>query len=251
MNDLLDLAIAAHGGWDHWQHLSKLTASASVSGVLWALKGNEGIMDNVSFEVDCHRHHVVYPPLNSPERRSVYTPSWTTIETVDGKIVESRDNPRFAFEGHSVETKWDKLHLVYFSGYAIWTNLTSPLLLKLPNVRSEEIEPWDEQGQVWRRLKVTFPPENATHSTEQVFYFGKEGLLRRQDYNVDVLVGVPSVNYASEQKEFSGLVIPTRRRVYWRGPDGQPIRDNVIVSIDFNEIKVNWSRQFNLIQGYL
>jgi hypothetical protein len=30
MSDLLDLAIAAHGGWDHWQHLSKLTASASV-----------------------------------------------------------------------------------------------------------------------------------------------------------------------------------------------------------------------------
>lgn len=191
------------------------------------------------FEIDCHRQHVVYTPLNSPERRCVYTPSRTTIETIDGKIVESRDNPRFAFEGHSVETKWDKLHLVYFSGYAIWTYLTSPFLLKLPNVRSEEIEPWDEQGQVWRRLKVTFPPEIATHSTEQVFYFGKEGLLRRQDYNVDVLGGAPSVNYASEQKEFSGLIIPTRRRVYRRGPDGQPIWDNVIVSIDFYEIKVN------------
>src|SRR5215204_6072182 len=68
-----------------------------------------------------------------------------------------------------VETKWDNLHLVYFSGYAMRTYLTSPFLLKLPKVPIEEIEPWREQGDVWCRLKVTFPPEIATHSTEQVF----------------------------------------------------------------------------------
>ena len=45
MSDLLDLALAAHGGWDYWQHLSKLTAYASVGGVLWALKGKDGILD--------------------------------------------------------------------------------------------------------------------------------------------------------------------------------------------------------------
>jgi hypothetical protein len=53
MSDLLDLAIAAHGGWDHWQHLYKLTASASVGGDLWAVKGKDGIVDNLVAEVDC------------------------------------------------------------------------------------------------------------------------------------------------------------------------------------------------------
>jgi hypothetical protein len=101
MSDLLDLAIAAHGGWDHWQHLSKLTASASVGGVLWAVKGKDGIVDNLVAEVDCHRQHVVFI---LPELRSIYTPSRTAIETNDGKIVESRDNPRAAFEGHVEET---------------------------------------------------------------------------------------------------------------------------------------------------
>jgi hypothetical protein len=213
-----------------------LTASASVGGVLWAVKGKDRIVDNLVAEVDCHRQHVVFI---SPELRSIYTPSRTAIETNDGKIVESRDNPRAAFEVHVEETKWDNLHLVYFSGYAMWTYLTSPFLLKLPNVRTEEIEPWDEQGQVWRRLKATFPPDIATHSTEQVFYFDKRGLLRRQDYNVDVLGGAPSANYASEHKEFSGLVFPTRRRVYRCRPDGQPILDRVIVSINFREIKAD------------
>jgi len=125
MRDLLDLALAAHGGWDQWQHLSKLTASASIGGGLWAVKGKDGILDNLVVEVDCHRQYAVF---FSSERRSVYTPSQTAIETIDGKIVESRDNPRAAFKGHVVETKWDNLHLLYFSGYAMWTYLTSPFL---------------------------------------------------------------------------------------------------------------------------
>ena len=74
-------------------------------------------------------------------------------------------------------------------------------------------------------------PEIATHSTEQVFYFDKEGLLGRHDYNVGVLGGAPSANYASEHKKFSGLVIPTRHRVYRCRPDGQPILDSVIVGL--------------------
>jgi hypothetical protein len=175
---------------------------------------------------------------SSPERRSVYTPNRTTIETTDGMILASRDNPRAAFEGHVTETQRDNLHLVYFTGYAMWTYLTSPFL-NMPNVRTEEIEPWDEQGDVWRRLKVTFPLEIATHSTEQVFYFDETGLLRRQDYTADVIGGIPAANYASAHKEFSGLVIPTRRRVYVRQPDGQPNMDSVVVAIDFHEIKVD------------
>jgi hypothetical protein len=204
MSDLLDLALAAHGGCDHWQHLSKLTASASIGGGLWAVKGKDAILGKVVFEVDCHRQYVVFMPFKSPEWRGVYTPSRTAIETIDGKIVESRDNSGAVFEGHVVETQWDNLHLVYFSGYTMWTYLTSPFLLKLPNVQTEEIKPWDKHGYIWRRLKATFYPEIATHSKEQVFYFDKESLLRRQDYNVDVLGGAPSANHASEHKEFSG-----------------------------------------------
>ena len=236
MTNLLDLALEAHGGWDRWQHLSKLTASASVGGALWTIKGKGEGLDKLVVEVDCHQQRAVFI---SPEGRGIYTPNRTAIETNDGKIVESRDSPRAAFKGHVVETKWDNLHLLYFSGYAIWTYLTSPFLLKLPNVKTEEIVPWDEQGHLWRRLKVTFPPEIATHCTEQIFYFDNEGLLRRHDYKVDILGGAPSANYASEHKRFSELVIPTCRRVYRCQPDGQPVLDSVIVAIDFHEIKVD------------
>jgi hypothetical protein len=49
---------------------------------------------------------------------------------------------------------------------------------------TKEIEPWQENGETWRRLKVTFPASIATHSAEQTFYFDQEGLLTRHDYEL-------------------------------------------------------------------
>lgn len=93
----MDLALEAHGGWNHRQRLSKLMASASVGGGLWAVKGKGGSLDNLIAEVECHQQRLIFI---SPEGRGIYTPTRTAIETNDGKIVESRNNPRAAFEGH-------------------------------------------------------------------------------------------------------------------------------------------------------
>jgi hypothetical protein len=50
--------------------------------------------------------------------------------------------------------KWDDLQLAYF---AKWTYLNTPFLFVLPGVETEEIQSWQEDGEAWRRLKVTFP----------------------------------------------------------------------------------------------
>jgi hypothetical protein len=42
-----------------------------------------------------------------------------------------------------------------------------------------------------------------------------------------------------KHKEFSGLTIPIRRRVYRCRRDGQPILDTIIAAIDFHEIKAD------------
>jgi hypothetical protein len=39
-------------------------------------------------------------------------------------------------------------------------------IARRPDVESEELEPWQEAGEGWRRLKVRFPVDIATHSTE-------------------------------------------------------------------------------------
>jgi len=40
------------------------------------------------------------------------------------------------------------------------------------------------------------------------------------------------VHYPSRYREFDGIMVPTRRRVYVRTPDGSPVRDPVSVAVD-------------------
>ena len=132
--------------------------------------------------------------------------------------MEERLNPRDSFKGHVLATPWDHLQLAYFAGYAMWTYLNTPFLFALPGVEREEIEPWPENGEVWRRLGVTFPPSIATHSAEQTFYFDQQGLLKRHDYDVDIAPGATGAHYVSELEQFSGITVPTQRRVFGRDP---------------------------------
>ncbi len=48
--------------------------------------------------------------------------------------------------------------------------------------------------------------------------------------------GGPAVHYPSEYREFDGIMVPTRRRVYVRNPGGSPIRDSVSVAIDVTDV---------------
>jgi hypothetical protein len=238
MNDLLELAMAAHGGSDRWAQVKKITAQVAIGGGLWQLKGWPGVFSDASVSIDAHRQHVEYVPFVKQGQRSVYEPGRTAIVTNEGALVEERLLPREAFKGHTITTPWDAHHLIYFSGYAIWTYITTPFLFTLPGFLVEEGHPWQEHGETWRRLKVTFPGGIHSHSREQTFYFDRSGVLRRHDYSVDIVGGSASANYASDPKTFDGLVIPTKRRVYAIGPDNRPLLDRTAVSIDFQAIDI-------------
>jgi hypothetical protein len=238
MSDLLELAIAAHGGWERWQQLSRITAHVSVGGAIWQVKGWPDVFADARFEIDPHRQRTEYSLSGNMARRGVYEPDRTALVSDDGKVIEQRESPRKSFEGHTVATRWDAQQLIYFAGYAMWTYLTTPFLLRLPGFRTEEIESWNEDGETWRRLKVGFPPNVPSHSAEQTFYFDHTGLLRRHDYSVEIMGGTSSANYATNPKSFGAIVFPTRRRVFAIGPDNRPLRDRVAVAIDLLHIDV-------------
>lgn len=238
MSDLLELAIAAHGGWDRWQKIKTVNAHVSIGGGVWRLKGWPDVFKDAHVVIDPRKQHTEYSPFVEPGRHTVFEPVRTAIVTDGGEVVEQREQPREAFEGHNLMTPWDTQHLIYFTGYAMWTYLTTPFLFKLPGVQTEEVEPWTEGGETWRRLKVTFPSNIHTHSTEQTFYFDASGILRRHDYSADVLGGTSSANYATEPETFGGFVFPTKRRVYAIGENNLPQRERVAVAIDFLNIDV-------------
>jgi hypothetical protein len=83
---------------------------------------------------------------------------------------------------------------------------------------------------------VCFPDAIATHNADQVFYFGSD-VLRRHDYDASVLRGTPAAHYVFEHQAFSGIQVPTKRRVLARRPDGTSVPEPLIVTIDLTDVR--------------
>ena len=236
MSDLLDTAIEAHGGLKRWNQLQTVSAHLTQGGALWALKGQPGVLDDVSVTASLHEERASHRPFGAADRHSAFTPERVAMETDDGAVVEALDEPRASFAGHTQETPWSTLQLAYFAGTAMWTYLTQPFTFAMPGFETSEVEPWAEAGEERRRLHVVWPSYLATHSTEQTLYFGGDGLLVRHDYDVEITGGTTAAHYISDYDEVAGIKIPTRHRIFPRTADGQSLDEPLIVSIDVSEI---------------
>ena len=236
MNDLLETAIEAHGGLARWKELHSVTARLTQGGALWALKGQAGVLDDVVVTASLHQERASHHPFGGADRRSAFSPERVAILSGDGTVLEALDQPRASFAGHTLESRWSTLQLAYFVGTAMWTYLTQPFTFAMQGFRTSELEPWDEAGQRWRRLRVTWPSHLATHSTEQTLYFDKDGLLTRHDYDVEISGGTPAAHYISDYAEAAGIMVPTKHRIFPRTPDGRALAEPLVVSIDLSEI---------------
>ena len=168
-------------------------------------------------------------------RRSIFEPRQIVLEN-KGAAPQIYDDPIGTFRGHAHETAWEDVHVAYFSGEALWTYLTLPFLYTYPGFVTEEMTPWEENGEQWRRLKATFPADVASHTREQISYFGPDGLLRRHDYTVDILGGATGANYASAYQTIGGIVVPSKRRVYAYDGEYMKVSEPELVAIDLAEI---------------
>jgi hypothetical protein len=236
VSDLLEQAIAAHGGLDRWNAFRNVSLDLSVGGALWDFKGQTGLFADAAYEADIHRQRATPGRFGAPDRRVQFAPDRLVLETERGEVIEVRDNPRAAFAGHDNQSPWDRLHAADFDGYALWTYLTQPFLYSYPGFTAREIEPWEEDGEIWRRLQVIFPENIASHTREQISYFGPDGLLRRHDYAVDVLGGSMGAQYISDYWSVDGILMPFRRRVHPRSADNRKVSEPVLVSIDVHRL---------------
>jgi hypothetical protein len=156
MNDLLQVAVNAHGGLERWNHLKTVKASVSITCAIWQVKGKPDVLQDISIAAELHKERLT-THFNGQGKRTVFEQNRITVETESGRLVDSRDDPRSAFWEHSRETPWDDLHVAYFSGYALWNYLTVPFLYTCPRFVKEELAPWLENGEQWRPLKVICP----------------------------------------------------------------------------------------------
>ena len=236
MSDLLDAVLDAHGGLDNWRRFKQVHATVVTGGGLWAIKGQPQDPQPRRMTVALDREWASLRPFGADDQKTAFTPERIAIEKLDGTVVSERLEPRESFDGHVLETPWDPLHRAYFNGYAMWTYLTTPFLLTMHGVGVREIAPVDDDGQTWMGLQAEFPPEIASHSSLQEFYFGDDHLLRRHDYRVDVAGGFPAVQYMAGIVEADGIKMPAKRRAFRADGHGKAIPDQLMVAIDFSDV---------------
>jgi hypothetical protein len=233
MLKLIESSIDTHGGIARWNQVRQISATLIPDGAALHLRGQAAFAKTPTrVTVDTRQEKATFNPYLRLEQIGVFEPDRTAVEKPDGVILEELRNPRSSFKP---DTPWSGPQLAYFVGYAMWTYLTLPFSLLNDGVRCEEAGSWAEDGETWRAVKVTFPPSYVTHSTEQVLYFDHEGLIRRHDYAVDIIGGGTAAHYLYDHEEFGGIIFPTRRRIYPRGPDQKPNRDVVIMAGDLSD----------------
>lgn len=149
--------------------------------------------------------------------------------------------PRTSFPPYTNQVAWDAIQVAYFTSCATWNYLTAPFVFSYPGVEAHEIEPWDEDGESWRRLAVTFPPGIANHNPDQVFYYDDQFLQRRMDYRPEV-TGSPIAHYTYDpktfDKTFDGFVFYTRRRVQLHDHNGITNHAITPITIDIDAVSV-------------
>ena len=237
MTPLLQIAIDAHGGLKRWAEVRTIVVAASITGAIWALKGQANYLDDIVMRVDTQRQQIV-TDFPTKDKRLTYEPGRVTLEVPTGRLRQERSDPEASFAGQRRETPWDPLHVAYFQGEALWTYLNTPFLYAQPGFMTEEISPIEVDGEHWRRLKVIFPDHIKSHTKEQISCFGPDGLLRRHDYTVDILGGATGLNYAYDYREVGGLQFFTKRRVYAYEGDYVLVPEPLLVDIEIARISL-------------
>jgi len=240
MHDLLELSIGAHGRLERWNQLRQISAAAAIGGIALKQRGQEAFTQMPTrVTVDTREQKTIFDLFLALGQRGIFEPNRTVIESFDGTLLEELKDPRNSFESQALGAPWAATQLAYFAGYAMWMYLTVPFSLLRPGIEYEKIEPWVEDGERWRALKLTLPTSYVTHSTEQTLYFDDKGLIRRHDYTVEISGGGKASHYLYDRRIFDGVMFPTRRRVYLRGPDLKPQKDLVVISADLDDFKLS------------
>jgi hypothetical protein len=240
MTDLVDWVLAQHGGADRWKGADTISAKVHVYGAFWPYKGQPDLLGFETVTADLRRQRISMTPFGRCRTLQFNAAEdLVTITDADSTVVDQLSHPRASMVGYQEDTKWSPTQMGYFISYATWSYLTEPVLFTLPGVETREIEPWEEDGETWRRLEVTFPDTIASHSKVQTYYFeSKTGLQRRMNYDVEVNGWAKVAHYTSEHKDFDGLLVPTRRRVLRRDEQNIAIHDFAAILLDVDDVQL-------------
>jgi hypothetical protein len=238
MNKLLFDAIDAHGGQDRWKRVASIGVETQSGGELLERKVAQSPAGPLWIVAATDRQECRLTPLGVTDRVVISSANRTTMQTADGKLLAERIDPRAEFNGHDLDTPWDLLHRMYFASYAMWSYLTAPFSLAMPGVQLWDIDPIEENGELWRGMRAVMPEGFATHSRAQEFYFGDDMILRRQDYTIDIAGGSKVANYAQDVVEIDGIKIASKRRAYLCNKRYEVLWNRLMVRLELSNFRL-------------
>ena len=199
-------ALKAYGGEAAWGHAARVESTVTVGGLLFQLKGIN-IPPHAKITVDVQRPHTVIQPVDDSGDAGVLDGFSVMIMAPDGKVLERRADAREHLQNASLTTRWDRLNLVYFLGYAFWGYYTLPNQLMRTDVVWTELRDGLLQADYGGRLPV--------HSPIQRFWFDtRTGLLKRNDYTpVAATPDARVANVVFEHAMSNGIPYTSKRRV--------------------------------------
>jgi muconolactone delta-isomerase len=86
VNGLLKLAIEGHGGLRRWERLSRFRVAASITGAIWTLRGQPGLLDGVVLAGETRDQRLTITPFPRYP--------WMTIQTTP--LTEHPSDPALA-----------------------------------------------------------------------------------------------------------------------------------------------------------
>jgi hypothetical protein len=217
---LLTDVLRVSGGLDLWRQLQRFTLHLSIGGALCLRRYRAARLKELVVDGTVHEQSLEITGFNASDRRALYRADRIALEGADGRRFDERHASPAEFRSQLKSSAWDELQLAYYCGYLIWNYLSAPFILSGLGFRAQELEPLIEQGESWRRLRVEFPARVVTHAAEQVFYFDRDGYLRRLDYAADFENGAPVAQLFSGHQRFSGILVPTLCRMLSIEPVG-------------------------------
>ena len=214
-DSILDAALEAHGGKDKWRTVQTIGVSWTFRGLMFKLRLREAQLRNLSAVISTQKPAVEIGPFLTADGVGSFSPGRVQLTNSTGQ--RSLQSPRARFGGLRTLLWWDDLELLYFCGYVLWNYSLLPFVLTWPGVKLTVGTPHQENGEEWKRLDAEFPPELATHSIHQSFFFDSTGLLRRHDYHVAIMSKLArGARYIHSYATVDGLKLPSRIEIKLR-----------------------------------
>jgi hypothetical protein len=90
MNELLKLAVEAHGSLARWSKVKAIKVASSITGGIWYVKNKGDFLKNVLLTVETQKQRLTVD-FAGQDKRAIFQSNRIVIEKADGTLIEARD----------------------------------------------------------------------------------------------------------------------------------------------------------------